>query len=177
MASEDPAAGPDAPAIALPIGLRLGGKRGRFIGKLQAFGMVGLLLALASIPLQVGVSTWATHQSLKKEWKVEGPPCPIVPQISRAALGFKPPPPFVYQRVAFAYQIGDVSCEAVPEGFFNSATHPVCQFDAPAAIKVTTGGRTVIFEPGVGHRATVTVRAGKASCVIGGWFSAYGPLG
>jgi hypothetical protein len=176
MNTSGPGQPADAPGIALPITLRSGGKRGRLIGRLQTAGILLLLLALASIPLQVGVSTWATHQSLKKEWTVEGPPCPVVAQISRAALGFKPPPPFVYQRVGFAYQIGDVSCEAVPEGFFSGATHPVCQFDAPAAIKVTTAGRTVIFEPGVGHRATVTVRDGKASCVIGGWFSAYGPL-
>jgi len=168
---------PDAEAIALPIGLRLDGRRRRMMAMLQTVGIVVLLLALASIPLQVGLSTWATHQSMKDEWAIRGPACPVVPQISRAATGFKPPPPFVYQHVGFAYQIGDVSCEAVPEGLFNGATHPVCQFDAPAAIKVTYAGRTTIFEPGVGHRATVSVRDGKVSCVIGGWFTAYGPLG
>jgi hypothetical protein len=167
----------DAEAIALPISLRLDGGRRRLIGRLQTAGIVLLLLALASIPLQIGLSTWVTHQAMKDEWTIRGPACPVVPQISRAALGLKPPPPFVYQHVAFAYQIGDVSCEAVPEGLFSGATHPVCQFDAPAAIKVTYAGRTTIFEPGVGHRATVSVRGGKVSCVIGGWFTAYGPLG
>jgi hypothetical protein len=172
-----PTTEPPAEGFALPIRLRLGGKRRRLIGRLQVAGIVVLLLALVSIPVQVGVSTWATHKALKKEWTIEGPPCPVVAEISRAAQGRKPPPPFVYQKVAFAYQIGDVSCEAVPEGYFKRGTYPVCQFDAPAAIRVATGGRTIIFEPGVGHRATVTVRHGKVSCVVGGWFTAYGPLG
>jgi hypothetical protein len=177
MITQRPAESPDVPGIALPIGLRLDGRRRRLVGGLQTAGIVLLLLALASIPVQVGVSTWATHQAMKDEWAIRGPACPVVAQVSRAATGFRPPPPFVYQRVGFAYQIGDASCEAVPEGMFSGATHPVCQFDAPAAIKVTYAGRTTIFEPGVGHRATVSVRGGKVSCVMGGWFTAYGPLG
>jgi len=160
---------------AAPIGLRLGG-RSRMMAALQTAGMLLLLLAVAAIPLQVGLSTWTTHQALKGEWAIHGPACPVVPKISRAALGLRPPPAFVYQHVGFAYQIGDASCEAVPEGMFTGATHPVCQFDAPAAIQVTYAGRRTIFEPGVGHRATVTVEHGKVSCVIGGWFTAYGPL-
>jgi hypothetical protein len=167
----------DPESIALPIGLRLDSRKSRTMRTLQTAGIVLLLMVIAAMPLQVGLATWGAHQSLKTEWAIRGPACPIVPQISRAALGFKPPPPFVYRHVGFAYQIGDVSCEAVPEGWFTGATHPVCQFDAPAAIRVTYAGRSTIFEPGVGHRATVTVRGGKVSCVMGGWFTAYGPLG
>jgi hypothetical protein len=156
--------------MALPIDLRLGGKRRRIIGRLQTAGILLLFLAVASIPLTIGLTTWSDHQSLRSEWAIQGPACPVVAEVSRAAQGAKPPPPFIYQDVAFAYQIGDVFCEAVPEGYFSKATHPVCQFDAPAAITVTAGGRTVIYEPGVGHRATVTIRGGQPSCVIGGWF-------
>jgi hypothetical protein len=28
----------------------------------------------------------------------------------------------------------------------------------------------VTYEPGVGHPTTVTVRNGRPSCVVGGWF-------
>jgi len=177
MNLDPPATEPATEAIALPIGLRLDSRRARLIAALQTLGVVLLLLAVAAIPIQIGLGAWITHQSLRTEWAIRGPACPVVPRISRAALGFRPPPPFVYQHVAFAYQIGDVSCEAVPEGLFNGRTHPVCQFDAPAAIQVIYAGRSTIFEPGVGHRATVTVRDGQVSCVIGGWFTAYGPLG
>jgi hypothetical protein len=167
----------DPDAIALPIGSRRSSLRERMARRLQT-AAIGLFLAtVIAFPLTIGLSTWTDHQSLKKEWAISGPPCPQVAQISRAALGAKPPPPFVYRGVGYAYQIGDVLCEAVPDGYFTSATHSVCQFDAPGAISVKAAGRPVIFEPGIGHKATVSVRDGKVSCVIGGWFTAYGPLG
>ena len=141
------------------------------IGRLQTFGIVLILLAVASIPITIGYSTWAERQRMRGEWTAKGPACPITAALSPANRGAKPPPPFVYKEVGFAYQIGDVSCVAVPEkGLFNGRTYPVCEFDAPAAIAVTAGGRTVIFEPVVGHSATVTVQAGRASCVVGGGF-------
>ena len=170
MNTQRAACGPDTRGIALPIAVWLGGKRRRIVGRLQTAGVLLLLFAIASIPLTIGLTTWTDHQSLKTEWAIQGPACPVVPEISRAAQGAKPPPPFIYQDVAFAYQIGDVFCEAVPESYFKNATYPVCQFDAPAAISVTSRGRAVIYEPGVGRRATVTIRGGQPSCVIGGWF-------
>ena len=66
----------------------------------------------------------------------------------------------------------DVSCGAVPENpLWPSTSYHVCRFNNPGAVVVTQGGRTTIFEPGVGRPATVTVRDGKASCVVAGWFS------
>jgi hypothetical protein len=156
--------------LALPIALSHDRSRRGLIGKLQMAGLLLLLATIASIPLVVGLGTWFSHQAMRKEWTMKGAACPIVPAISIAAQGAKPPPPFVFQGVAYAFQIGDVFCEAVPEGYFKRGTYPVCQFDAPGAVEVTTGGGKVIFEPGVGHHATVTVRRGKTSCVVGGWF-------
>ena len=161
---------PTPEGLALPITLSHDRGRRGLIGKLQMVGLLLLLATVASIPLMVGLGTWLTHQAMRKEWTMKGAACPIVPAISIAAQGAKPPPPFVFQGVAYAFQIGDVFCEAVPEGYFKRGTYPVCQFDAPAAVEVTTGGRKVIFEPGVGHHATVTVRHGQTSCVVGGWF-------
>lgn len=157
-------------SFALPIVLSHDRQRRGLIGKLHIVGILLLLATVASMPLMVGLGTWLTHQAMRKEWTMRGPACPIVPAISIAARGARPPPPFLYQGVAVAYQIGDVFCEAVPEGYFKRGYYPVCQFDAPAAVAVTTGGRTVIFEPGVGHPATVTIRHGQTSCVVGGWF-------
>jgi hypothetical protein len=127
------------------------------IARLQTLGIVLILLAVASIPTSIGYSTWSERQRMRDEWTAAGPACPVVASPSPANRGAKPPPPFVYKGVGFAYQIGDVNCVAAPEkGLFNSRTYPICQFDAPAAIAVTAGGRTVLFEPGVGHSATVT---------------------
>lgn len=165
------ARGPDALPTAEadgPFVLSLEHPRGRLAEALQVAGVLLLLAALASIPLTVGLSTWGARQAMRREYAARGPACPMVAEISPAARGAKPPPPFVYQGVGFAYQIGDVSCEAVPEGWFSSKTYPVCDFDAPAAIAVTHGGRKVVFEPGVGHGATVTVRRGEVSCFVSG---------
>jgi hypothetical protein len=69
--------------------------------------------------------------------------------------------------VGFAYQIGDVECAAVPESNpFDSSHYTACQFDAAGAVEVSYGGRTTVFEPGVGHGAVVTIRKGEVSCVI-----------
>ena len=146
-------------------------RRARIIGALQTLGIIGVMLGVASIPVTVVVSTWLARRAMWAEWTASGPACPVVTQISIAGRGAKPPRPFVYQGVGFARQIGDADCVAVPQGVFQSRTFPVCAFDAPAAIEVTAGGRTTIFEPGVGHSATVMVRDGQPSCVVGAPFS------
>ena len=67
-------------------------------------------------------------------------------------------------------QHGDVSCVAPPDGNpLDPKSYTVCQFPAPATVSVAIGDRTVIFQPGPGRPATVTVRDGKVSCVVGGW--------
>lgn len=166
---------PDS-GIALPIAIWLGGKRGGIIGRLQTAGVLLLLLAIASIPLTVGVSTFLDHRSLKKEWIVAGPACPVVARVSLAARGAKPPPPFTYRGAHFAYQIGDVECAAVPEkNVFDSSHYTACQFDAAGAIEVTSGGRTTLFEPGIGHGAMVTVRKGEVACVVAASGQFHGP--
>lgn len=155
-----------APDLSTAVVSGLSRQRSGIMDRLQTAGIVLLLLALASIPLTVGLSTWNTRQAMRAEWSPQGPACPVVADISRAALGAKPPPPFIYQDVAFAYQVGDVSCVALPEDYFSGKTYPICQFDAPAAIKVTVRGQTTIFEPGLGHGATVTIRHGQVSCAM-----------
>lgn len=146
------------------------------LARLQILGIVVLLLAVVSIPFSVGYSTWRAHRSLRAEWAGAGPACPKVSQVSLAAMGAKPPPPFTYRGTHFAYQIGDVECAAVPEkNPLDSAHYTVCQFDAAGAVEVTSGGRTTIFEPGVGHGAMVTVRKGQVSCTIAGSGHYHGP--
>jgi hypothetical protein len=167
---------PEPEGMALPIDLRMDGRRRRLMGVLQVAGVLVLLAGIASIPLTVGVGTWSDHRSLRAEWTRPGPACPVVAEISLAARGAKPPAPFNFEGAHFAYQIGDVECAEVPEeNIFDSGHHTVCQFDAAGAIEVTTGGRTTIFEPGVGHGAMVTVRKGQVSCAVAGSGPFHGP--
>jgi hypothetical protein len=146
------------------------------VARLQTFAMVAILLLVVSMPLAVGYATWRDHQSVREEWAVAGPACPVVASLSLAVRGGKPPAPFSYRGAAFAYQIGDVECVAAPEkSLFDSSSYTICQFDAPAAVEVKAGGRTALFEPGLGHGATVTIRKGQISCVIDQGARFYGP--
>jgi hypothetical protein len=167
MSPPPDASTPDPERFSHPIGLRRRARSPAF-ARLQTAGIVILLTAIASIPISVGYATWATHRASLREWIVRGPACPVAASLSPAARGAKPPAPFVFQGIGFAYQIGDAFCAAVPvENVFSKATFPVCNFDAPAAVEVIVGGRKVLFEPGVGHSATVAIRDGRVSCVIG----------
>ncbi|MGZ6020892.1 MAG: hypothetical protein ACXWKO_19675 [Phenylobacterium sp.] len=158
------------PVEGLVLTIDTGGNpaRAKLFRQLQDMGIVALLLAIASIPLSEGYAAWSTNRALRKEWIAAGRACPVVAALSPAVRGAKPPKPFVYKGVGFAFQIGDVACAPVPEkSLFTKITFPVCQFDAPGGIAVTAGGRTTYFEPGIGHGATVAVHAGQPpSCVM-----------
>jgi hypothetical protein len=133
--------------------------------------ILAVCAAFVAMPVVIVVATWRDHLSLRAEWDIKGPPCPEVAKLSLFAIGSRPPKPFTYKGVRFAAQVGDVYCEAVPdEGLFPQSTHAVCQFSHPAGIEVWAPAGHAIFEPGMGRRATVTVRHGRPSCVIAGWF-------
>lgn len=159
---------PPAEGLVLTIDTGADPKRAKRMRALQDLAIVALLLAIASIPLSEGYAAWSTNRGLRKEWIAEGKACPVVAALSPAVRGAKPPKPFVYKGVGFAFEIGDVACAPVPEkSLFTKTTFPVCQFDAPGGIAVTSAGRTTYFEPGIGHGATVSVHAGKPpGCVM-----------
>jgi hypothetical protein len=148
------------------------GRRRRWTSEiLPAVAILAVCLAAMAMPFALGIETWLMHLSLRQDWAIRGPPCPEVAQVSIAARGLRPPKPFVYKGIRFAAQMGNIYCEAVPdEGWFPKTTHAACQFSNPAAVEVHTPLRDVIYETGVGHRATVTIRNGRPSCVVGGWF-------
>jgi hypothetical protein len=131
-----------------------------------------LLPFLCALPGFIVFKTWVEATSLKAEWTIKGPPCLPVAQASPLGIRrHKPPTTFQYHEVSFTRSFGGASCWSVPENaFWPSENYRVCRFNNPGAVVVKTGGTTTIFEPGVGLPATVTVRGGKASCVIGGWF-------
>ena len=149
-----------------PITLHSGGRT--LPGWVPMTGLVALLLGVAFIPFAEGVGVWAHHQAMRRVALAPGRACPRVARLSMAALGAKPPKPFDYKGAHVAFQIGDVDCEPVPVALFGEATFPVCRFTAPGGIEVTAHGRTTVFEPGVGHSATVAIRPDGATCKLGG---------
>lgn len=135
-------------------------------------GLAAFLLIVMSIPASVLYASWSSQRAEKSAWDIAGPPCPVsaspaAPSAGPRALKYE----FDYGGVTFARRFGHVSCVAprVHE-LLNRGFYRVCQFSGPATISVTTERRTVVFKPGVGRRATVTVRDGEPSCVLGGWF-------
>lgn len=142
-------------------------RRRALMARLQMAAILLILLGVVSIPATVVINTWLTHRSLIREWQAKGPACPVLPTLPIALMGGKPPKPFSYRGARFAHQIGDVECAAVPvENPFSQAHYTVCQFDAPAAIAVEAYGRHVLFAPGIGRGAMVTVRDGQVRCAL-----------
>jgi len=133
--------------------------------------LVGLGAALCSIPASLGYATWANLHSMKVAWTIKGPPCPVVAKPAPAAVGRKKPQTFEYGGVSFTRSFGAVSCVSIPEDGLSRENYRVCQFNNPGAVTVELDGGTTVFQPPPGQRATVTVRHGAASCVVGGWFN------
>jgi hypothetical protein len=139
---------------------------------LQHAGLGGILLLLVAVPAIDVYRTWAGARAEKAAWTIEGPPCPVVERASSAVVGHKRPRTFTYNKITFTRHLGDVSCAAFREdGFMNPENYSVCQFSGPGAVTVEFLGRSVTFQPGPGKRTTVTVRDGRATCVVAGWFA------
>jgi hypothetical protein len=128
---------------------------------LMAAGIVGFLLW----------SGWARGATERSDWTIAGPACPVVAAASPLVVGKKPAKVFSYGGAEFSRAFGHASCNGWRENG-PSDVRWVCQFSGPGAVTVTTAGRSVVFQPGVGRRATVTVRQGRPSCVVAGWFAA-----
>ena len=138
----------------------------------QSLGLAGLLLSLMAIPAYIVIETWLGERAMQKAWTITGPPCPVVARPAWIVVGSKPPKAFEYGGIGFARHFGHVSCVAWREGeVFDSEIYRVCQFNAPGAVTVALRGQTISYQPGVGRRATVSIRKGQPSCVMGGWFT------
>lgn len=132
--------------------------------------MLGLLALVATIPAYLVYSAWAGERAMKRAWAINGPACPVV-AATPALFGALGPKEFDYGGVGFARRYGHVDCMAAREGPLGDRhVYRVCQFSAPMTVGVTAGGQTRLFKAGVGQAATVTVRRGEVSCVVGGWF-------
>lgn len=97
-----------------------------------------------------------------EDWQVAGAQCPSV-QVSGPA----PPKTIVVENVAFSRRTGNVACTVltVRQGLFSRA-EPVCHFNSPSEVRVTSRTGTFSFAPGLGRPAAVYVQDGRPRCVV-----------
>ena len=131
-----------------------------------------LVPILSALPAFIVFNNWANTMSLRKAWTIAGPACPVVATPSPTGTRHhKPPTTFWYGEARMTRAFGGAECGSVPENpLWPSQNYRVCRFNNPGAVTVRVGTRTTVFEPPVGNPATVTVRDGQATCVVGGWF-------
>lgn len=157
--------------VPLPAHMVREAARARRSRRLSAAGLMLVLVGIAAVPAYEIARTWAADRAERRQWNVEGPPCPMVERPSRSATGRRPARTFRYGDVAFTRSFGGVSCAAFREGeVWAERVYRVCQFNNPGAVTVATSRGVATFEAAPGRRVTVTVRDGRASCVVGGWF-------
>jgi len=136
----------------------------------QVLICLGLVSAL---PAFVAWQTWTEARALQTEWTVAGPPCDVVDVPASWATGHRHAPmTFSYGGHSFTRQFAAVSCAAVPvTWWWPRDSYHVCMFNNPGAVTVSTVDGPVTFQPPYGQRATITVRNGEATCVVGGRFN------
>lgn len=130
--------------------------------------MLGVVLAIGTIPSITVLQTALAQRAEKRQWDIRGPSCPVVAAPSPLATSRRRPPrSFEYGDARFTRAFGAVSCA----GFRGARPYRVCQFNNPGAVTVETAAAKVTFEARSGQRITVRVEDGRATCVVGGWFN------
>lgn len=140
-----------------------------------AAAIIGLIVTVAGAAPNL-VRQRAAAVAEAKAWTIEGPPCPRLP-LTETARQPAATRTFGYAGAGFAYAYGHVACAQIHADGGRSLFrgYPVCQFTSPGVVMVDAAGARTLFAPGLGERATVTVRDGAAQCVMAGGF--YGQAG
>ena len=139
-------------------------------GATAMLGLITLGVLAVALPVSGVYALWDHQQELRTFWDIKGPPCPAPVHTWDEIVLRREPHTFKYGGADFAHPFGGADCSSVPDGpFITRKVYYACQFTGPIMIAVTQAGRTMLFEPGPGRHATVSLRRGKVGCVIGGW--------
>lgn len=111
---------------------------------------------------KIAVSEAATSPSA-----TVGPPCPVLTKAEFDALAVKPEKTFIFNEVTFVRRFGHVECNVISHGG-GTGFAPLCRFNAPAVLKVTTRQGEFYFKTGVGRPVTVSTPDGIPKCVVAG---------
>ena len=147
-------------------------ERRRQLGNLLS--LAGMAVIVAAIPGILTLQMVLTERAERRAWAITGPACPVVAKPSPMGSRHRGDPmSHDYGGSTFTRSFGAVSCAGFREAslFGESRVYHVCQFNNPGAVVVKTSHGQTTFEAQPGRRLTVTVREGRPSCVVGGWFS------
>ena len=140
------------------------GRRSRAVERIGA--ACGVLIALATIPLaleaqrQMGVAK-------VRAWTLPGPPCPEVSRQAYLAFGTPASNTFTYEGARFARAYGYSNCGRVADdSLLGLGSFPVCQFNNPTVVEVTTA-RGEFFFMTRAQPATIVLAHGQPRCVLG----------
>lgn len=129
-------------------------------------GAVIVILALAALVF-VFASSRATRLANARAWSPSGPPCAVTTPQALAAGGYEVRQSQTLMNVTFARAHGSAACSTIgyDEGRSDSE-FPVCQFDHPGGLVITTAKGVFAFAPGGVYGATVQVQHDRPSCVV-----------
>jgi hypothetical protein len=135
------------------------------------YGWLMILVAVLAAG-GVGGALWWRHRQADiadaRAWTVIGPPCPAVDRATFLAQPYEARQAFETDGIRWARSSAVVECQTIrSDGGVGGEVYPVCQFSSPRALQITTAKGDFYFVPPLGQKATVTVRGGVASCVLG----------
>jgi hypothetical protein len=134
-----------------------------------------MVLAIIMIGLVVAAlaGLWATTRAARmahaRAWTDSGPPCAMAKASALAAAAEPPTQAQTYGGVRFVRAHGAIRCTEIGyDGGRSDDEFPVCQFDHPGGLAVTTPRGTYLFAPAPLRAATVQVRHDIPECVVSG---------
>jgi len=148
--------------MALDYGARRKPRRGVVIisGAVLAVLAIGALILVTAHDRQTRIAE-------AKAWTVSGPPCARVAGVAWDAAD-APLQIVDFGKARFARAHGATRCNEIGyDGGRSDDVFPVCQFDHPGRLEITTDHGATLFELGPLDPATVSVEHGVAHCVVG----------
>lgn len=147
-------------------------RRGRRIAFLWTWGsriflVLGFLI-FASLPTMLALSMGGPPAAPDKP--PVGPPCRAITQ-AEFYRGWKGgPKTFVFLHTTFTRRRGNADCHGRSDGI--AKHYPVCEFNAPVQLAITSEGKHFWFDVGPGKVAVVEAPPGTARCTVTGRFDA-----
>ncbi len=146
----------------------------------RRYGAAHWIGAVVVISAAAALITWnfaherAANMGVAKAWSITGPPCPSLTAAAFEQKRYKAGKTFDYDGVTLGRLAGNANCQDVKDkGGTGLAVIQECQFTGPAALTVTSDKGQWFYIPGVGKPATIAIRKGVPSCVLGGKFTIY----
>jgi hypothetical protein len=134
---------------------------------LMTVGLAILALVVAAL-IGVAAANRSSRMAEAREWTASGASCARSTPTALVGAGEAPVQVVMFDGVAFARTHGAVRCNTIGYNEGRSANDfPVCEFDHPGGIEVTTSFGRYDFLVSPMSPATVQVQHGIPSCVVG----------